>query len=175
MSSQPPSSLLSTETQTRIEQAVRQCIKDAEQWLDVSLPDVDILFNIKGSAWAYYQRKDQQRSIRFNPYLVRDHLQETISDVVPHETAHFVVDSYYRKRCRPHGQEWRQVMRHFGIPNPSIRHQKDISQIPVRRQTRHTYRCNCRDYELTATRHNRIVRGTQRYSCRQCGETLKAV
>lgn len=160
-------------SQNEIIRSVSARILDAENWLSRSMPKLDVYFDISGTAWAYYQRKNNQRCIRFNPYLVADHLEETYSDVIPHEVAHFVVDSYYSRRCRPHGSEWKAVMSHFGIRNPSIRHNKDLSNVPVRRQNRHRYACDCQQHLLTTTRHNRIQRGLQSYACLKCGSSLR--
>lgn len=169
-----PSPTLTEQQRQQISQEVSNRVQQAEAWLNRSLPRVDIRFNVRGAAWAYYQRHSDQRSIRFNPYLSANHFNETLNDVVPHEVAHFVVDSIYPNRRRPHGPEWKKVMLQFGIHSPQIRHDKDISQIPVRRQRRHLYRCACQEYQLTTTRHNRILRGQQHYSCPKCGKALKA-
>jgi len=60
----------------------------------------------------------------------------------------------------------------FGL-EPSRCHEFDLAQVSTRRQRRFRYRCDCREHELSATRHNRILRGEQRYSCRKCGRELE--
>jgi len=66
--------------------------------------------------------------------------------------------------------EWRRVMKAFGV-SPRATGRYELSGVPVRRQQRHSYRCDCRQHELTSTRHNRHQQG-RKYICRSCGAPL---
>ena len=78
---------------------------------------------------------------------------------------------YGLQRIRPHGREWQGIMHAFGV-SPRRTADYDLSGIPMRRQRRFTYRCECRDYELTTTRHKKVLAGNGFYVCRECGNRL---
>ena len=93
---------------------------------------------------------------------------------VPHEVAHYLVDCLHGLgRVRPHGVQWRGIMNAFGV-EPRATGSFDLTGIPVRRQRRFTYRCECSTHHLATRRHNSVQRGEARYRCRDCGETLTA-
>ncbi|VAW72147.1 hypothetical protein MNBD_GAMMA13-1699, partial [hydrothermal vent metagenome] len=95
-----------------------------------------------------------------------------LQTTVPHEVAHYIADRVWGlASIRPHGVEWRSVMHQLGA-EPSASARFDLSGLPVRRQRRFTYRCDCDTHELTACRHNRVSKGRARYHCRQCGAVL---
>ncbi|HBS27317.1 MAG TPA: metallopeptidase (SprT family) [Gammaproteobacteria bacterium] len=154
--------------------ATRARISEAEIQFNKRLPKVEISFDVRGSAWGYYMRKGRQRRIRYNAALFEKYFNEGLEDTVAHEVAHFVVDSLYRRRkTKPHGKEWREVMSLFGINNPSVTHSTDLSGIEVRQQRRFKYQCECGPVMLSTTRHFRVLRGTTTYSCRRCGNQLQ--
>lgn len=140
---------------------------------EVKLEAPEIRFDIKGAAWGCFVRHGKRRWIRYNPSLFCRYYTEGLNETVPHEVAHYAVDVLFPKnRCKPHGAEWKAVMRRFGIENPRATGDYDISGLDVRRQHRYDYSCRCRQHQLTSTRHYRILRGKQ-YLCRGCGEVLK--
>ena len=140
--------------------------------LDLDVPTVN--FNVKGTAWGYYMRRGKKVTIRFNPLLFARYFQEGLQDTVPHEVAHYVVDSMYTGRPRPHGPEWREVMNLFGIKNPRATSDYDTTGLEVRRQRRFSYACGCQNHEVSTTRHKRILKGAK-YLCRTCGQELSAI
>ncbi len=148
-------------------------IAQARRRYGLLLPELEIRFDVHGAAWGYYIRKGCRRWFRFNPTLFARHFDEGLNDTIPHEVAHYVVDKRYpRRRCKPHGAEWRQVMRDFGIDNPRATHRTPLDGLPIRRQRRYIYYCACGEVPLSATRHNRILRGQTRYFCRRCHQPL---
>ena len=171
MSDETPPLLTSTQVQ-RIIDETRRYIAIAERAFGQPLPDVEIHLDIKGASWGCYMRKGERRRIRYNPWLFSRLFEAGLRDTIAHEVAHFVVDSLYRQRVKPHGLEWRQVMQVFGIANPRATHNDDVSQIPRRRQRRFDYHCDCGTVALSATRHYRVLRGQAHYVCRRCGQPL---
>ena len=153
--------------------ATNQHIDHARQRYRLDLPELDIRFDVFGASWGYYVRKGHQRWLRFNPLLFALHFDEGLRDTVPHEVAHYVVDCRFpRRRCKPHGAEWREVMAAFGIDNPRATHNTSLDGLRVRRQRRHIYHCGCGEVALSTTRHNRIQRDGTRYFCRRCHQPL---
>lgn len=107
--------------------------------------------------------------LRFNPVLLDENRHPFLAEVVPHEMAHWLVWHLDEgPRLRPHGREWRQVMRDlFGL-EPRTTHRFDVgraSPMPF------VYRCACREHGFSARRHA-LARGGQRYRCRHCAQTL---
>lgn len=134
---------------------------------DFDLPE--IRFDLRGRAAGQFRQYRKQSLIRYNPWVFAVDFQHHLAETVPHEVAHYLVFTTFG-RVKPHGEEWRLVMRAFGV-TPRARGDYNISGVRVRRQRRYRYRCLCREHELTTTRHNRVQKGV-RYYCRGCGELL---
>ena len=92
--------------------------------------------------------------------------------VVAHEVAHLITIACHG-RTPPHGAEWRAVMRHLGISDPQRCHRYAVEESGLRRQRRWAYVCDCREHQLSTTRHNRIWRDQAEYLCRCCGSRLR--
>ena len=138
------------------------------------IPDIPVLLNLSGSAAGQYQGGSRP-CIRYNPVIAAQAFADFIARTVPHEVAHYAVDkSFPGRRLKPHGAEWQSIMLAFGL-EPSVCHSYDLSRVPLRRQRRYTYICDCREHQLSATRHNRIQRRGTSYLCNQCGAELKSV
>ncbi|MBK9130244.1 MAG: SprT-like domain-containing protein [Gammaproteobacteria bacterium] len=133
---------------------------------------VPVLFDLKGRASGMYRVQRGIRVIRYNPWLFARYPEDSLAVTVPHEVAHYIVDCLYGlHRVRPHGPEWRAVMNAFGV-NTSATTRYDLDGIPMRRQRRYTYRCDCLVHQLSTRRHNLILRGVASYHCRRCGGHL---
>lgn len=164
---------LSKDDRNLVIETTAHYIQEANRLFGLALAPLPIHFDVFGSAWGYYVRKGNQRWFRYNPLLFARHPKEGLSDTIPHEVAHYVVDLRYpKRRCKPHGREWREIMYGFGITNPRATHRTSLEGIPVRRQQRYIYYCRCGETTLSATRHNRIQRKGTRYLCRRCGAAL---
>lgn len=132
---------------------------------------IPVLFDLSGRAAGMYRVQRGTRVIRYNPYLFAKYPHDSLTVTVPHEVAHYITERLYGlRRVRPHGPEWRAVMRDFGV-DPAATADHDLDGIPGRRQRRHPYRCACLVHPLTTRRHNLILRGA-RYRCRRCGDEL---
>jgi SprT protein len=134
-----------------------------------------VLFDLKGSSAGMFKVHGRRRWIRYNPWIFAKHFEENLADTVPHEVAHYVVHEVFGgRRVKPHGREWRLLMKAFGA-NPRATFDLDLEGVPQRRQRTHPYRCECRGHQVSTTRHNRVMRGTGRYLCRHCdGELVYA-
>lgn len=154
---------------------VGRYLNHASKELEISFAQPEVKFDLIGATAGMYLMRKQQRTIRFNPYLFAKYFVDSLATTVPHEVAHCVVEQKYGwRRVKPHGQEWRAVMGLFGV-KPEVRCHYDMSGIPRRSEKRYHYRCDCRDHELTARRHNAITNNGSRYACRYCGAELKII
>jgi SprT protein len=132
----------------------------------------EIRFDLRGRAAGQVRfPADEHPVIRFNPVLLRENGADFLARTVPHEVAHVIAFRLHGPRTRPHGHEWRQVMRVLGA-DPSRCHSFDTTRSSTRRLRRHLYHCACREHLLTSIRHNRVGAG-QTYRCVACGEVLR--
>ena len=131
---------------------------------------IRIKFDIKGNR-AGTQRGHE---LRFNMDIARTNYASFMQRTPTHEVAHILTGMKYPYGSA-HGREWQYVMSSvFGL-EPSRCHNYDMSNVPVRTQNKHAYKCSCNTYYLTTARHNKIQKGYQRCSCRVCKQTLTHV
>jgi SprT protein len=176
-----------TETQI-LQSAVESIWARANDYygLSCAVPTVDL--SLKGRAagqacWQQVKTVKHWRAVWSNQLVIRLNLDayrldpdDMLSDTIPHEVAHLIVRLLHpKKRIRPHGDEWKEVMRDcFGIVKARRTHQLALPQ--ARRVSRpYLYRCKCeQQHRLTSIRHNKIARGRV-YQCRTCKQTLQFV
>jgi len=143
----------------------------AGEHFGVVLHPVEIRFDLRGKAAGMVRFSSSGPPvIRYNRALLEKYHDSFIRQTVPHEVAHIVVAAHYPFRVAPHGPEWRRVMVFFGA-EPKRCHNYQVDGLDVRRLSRFSYRCGCREHMITAIRRNRIARG-QRYYCRSCRKPL---
>ena len=158
--------------QDQVVAATHTCIQYAEQFLERELPFLPVAFDLKGRAAGMYRVRNEQRQIRYNPYIFGKYFEDNLANTVPHEVAHYVTDMLYGLRnVRPHGTEWQAVMHKLGA-EPSVTCRYDLAGIPLRRQRRFSYRCDCSSHAISTVRHNRVQRGLGNYVCRRCCKPL---
>lgn len=126
--------------------------------------------------------------IKYNPALYLRYTEDFMTRTVPHEVAHLICDSIYkqvegpvlitgrittfrrRRSIKPHGPEWKAVMRRLGVPVSQITrcHSYDTEGIKNKRAKPYEYDCDCENPKrVTITIHRRILRGAS-YTCRSC-------
>lgn len=142
----------------RVEEAWRLCRE-----VHPRLPRPEVWCDLRGkcAGQAHFGRG----GLRFNPLLYAENRRDFLVEVVPHEMAHWLVHHLEDGHlARPHGREWRTVMRRlFGL-EPRTTHRFDTdraSPAPYR------YACDCREHAFSARRHSLARRG-RRYRCRHC-------
>lgn len=146
----------------QVEAAWRLCLEFHPQ-----LPRPEVWFDLRGKSagQAHYVRG----GLRFNPVLLRENREAFLAEVVPHEMAHWLV--YHLEGgpwMRPHGHEWKTVMRRlFGLV-PRTTHPFDVRRSSP---APYCYRCQCDEHFFSARRHALARKGTS-YKCRQCAQTL---
>ncbi|MEM1113149.1 MAG: SprT-like domain-containing protein [Pseudomonadota bacterium] len=163
-----------------IDSAARRAVEDetqryvalASDLLDYPFEAIHVQFDLRGRAAGMFKAEGRRRWLRFNPWIFAKYYDEHFSGTIPHEVAHYIVHELYGFGVRPHGQEWRGVMGLFEA-DPGVTFNADLSGVPQRRQRTHRYRCDCREHEVSSTRHNRVMRGTASYLCRYCNAELR--
>mgnify|MGYP001818016493 CR=1 FL=1 len=138
----------------------------------IDIAEPNIRFDLRGKTAGQVRIRDGKVClVRYNLSLLHRYPEDFVRATVPHETAHLVTLRLFGAGVKPHGREWRAVMRLFGT-EPRRCHDYDVEGLQARRIRRFHYRCGCRSHQLTSIRHNRILDG-QVYLCRGCGHPLE--
>jgi SprT protein len=156
--------------------ALRECIMPhirnylglAERLLArrLTLPMVD--FKLRGTTAG--RAYPSQWRLSFNAVLMRENMKHFLRQTVGHEVAHLVVHARWGTQVKPHGSEWRDVMRAFEL-EARASHRYDVSRI-ARPRSPYVYGCACEEtFRLGHVRHQRMTRGVS-YRCRRCGRAL---
>ena len=157
----------------------KQVIEKTESYIQVAteiynqkINLIPVYFNLKGRAAGMYVTEHKQRYIRYNPYIFAKYFEDNLQSTVPHEVAHYVSDVLFGlHKIRPHGAEWKGIMQSLGA-KPEITSDYDLTGIPVRKLQRFEYKCGCMTHQLTAIRHNKVLRGKLSYRCKYCGSPV---
>jgi len=70
-------------------------------------------FDLKGRVAGMYRRKQNQRVIRYNPYLFAKYFEDSLTLTITHEVEHYITEMMFagaRYRPRPHGKRQSRTM-----------------------------------------------------------------
>ena len=165
-----------TMTDTEIRQQV-------ENRLDSLLTIVQArTFDFKLPDLYYYDNKlcagEARGSTRMGLNMVhlRENTDSMIHETVAHELAHLVVYHCWLldggRRPKPHGREWRDVMRNWFHVEPETTHSYDDTNVNAKRQNTWEAACSCTVHHITTTKQMNIAMGKRRYKCRSCGDLI---
>lgn len=156
-------------------QATCRSIALAQTHYRIHITPPQLRFDLRGrtAGMVVFYRGGVPATIRYNDQLLQEHKQAFIQQTVPHEVAHLIARNLFGTRIKPHGPEWRAIMALLGA-EPSRCHNFSTEHIRARSMKRFLYRCDCREYWLSAIRHHRNLRGTT-YLCRACGTPLAQI
>jgi len=164
---------ISDRQRLQITQATNDCIARAGVIFDRDFAFVSVVYDLQGKCAGMYQIRGAQRRIRYNPWIFAKYFEESLTNTVIHEVAHYVVDCVWGIRhVKPHGKEWRETMVAMGA-EPKATGSYNLSGIPTRQYRRYAYRCECKTHELTILRHRKIVERGASYRCQSCHSILK--
>ncbi len=117
----------------------------ARLWGVSGLPErsrIEFSSRLRRSLGLCYPQRDL---IRLNPVLLKSGNRDILDETLAHEAAHLVVYWRHGRRVRPHGRQWKELMRLAGLPaRATILHSK-IKALPPVRRTRYLYRHRCQD------------------------------
>ena len=151
----------------------RYYIDVANQQHDLNLTEIKVKFDLKGRTSGVFMVRNGDTCIRYNEIIFSQYYDDSLVNTVAHEVAHYVVHSIWgRKRVKPHGKEWQQVMTMFDV-KPDVTSQYDVSGFPLHRQTQHNYTCGCMTHQLSTTRHNKVQSKKAIYKCKKCLLSLR--
>lgn len=135
----------------QVEAEVRRCIEIARDRFDRDFDIPEITYDLRGTTAGY--AFCQENRIQLNSVLLMENLETFIDGrvgrgTVTHEVAHivdYIGHNGFRRRGSKrsvHGNNWKHVMRMFGVRNPTRCHSYDTKNAQVRKRVRHEYRCN---------------------------------
>jgi SprT protein len=152
------------------EAKVKQSVSIIEKNFNVKMITPKVSFQLRGTCAG--KACHSNNTIKVNPILLKENYEEMINQTIPHEVAHLATRVIYRRRVKPHGHEWREVMYSLGL-EPTRCHQYDVSNARVCRRKRKKYKvtCSCQTHLVTSTIINRMREGAT-YSCRSCGGNI---
>jgi SprT protein len=152
--------------------ATEQYIVRAEALFARRFERIPVMFDLKGRAAGMFKVIGKRRVIRYNPWIFAKYFEENLRDTVPHEVAHFIVHELYpRRRIKPHGAQWQELMACFGA-DAGVTFDRDLDGVPQRSQRTYPYFCGCQMHAVSTTRHNRVQRRRMRYHCLSCDGLL---
>lgn len=169
---------MAPELAARVKARVEDCFIRAERHFGQRLPRPQVAFDLSGDTAGkavFSRRLERPTRLRFNPVILETNLEPFLARTVPHEVAHCIAFTRHGADIRPHGPEWKAVMRLLGIEDPQRCHRYTVPSHAYRRKRRrHIYHCGCEGYEhkLSSVRHNRIQREGRQYRCRDCKQRL---
>lgn len=165
-------------------EAVQQKEKELKKKVGAQLksaPVVHVNYDLSSvrALGTYQLMRGHIHMIRLNGSLLNELKEKYINEVFVHEYAHACVEHFYGssyQRVMPHGKEFKAFCRMLGCtPAATTGIARDSKVLKERAKTgnRFIYMCDCQEFALTATRHNKIVSGVAKYKCRKCGCDLK--
>lgn len=164
--------MLSIQQRSEVIDRVEHFVQLGNKLFGSSLDMPRIGFDLRGTTagTAHYGKMELQ----FNAGLLVDNWEHFLEDTIPHEVAHLVKGRVYGfgrgKFLAAHGTAWKQIMLAFGV-QPKRCHQMDTAKTAMPKR-RYEYICPCcgTKIALSSVRHNRMLRGAQKYS--HCGGTI---
>ena len=149
----------------RVNKIVESVLARASNLYGQHFPMPVINYDVRGrlGGLAYYR----SNLIRINPYVLERNTEEFLAQIVPHEVCHLLAHQIYPyKQIKPHGPEWKSVMRRLGYP-PTRCHSFEVEQIRKTRKFR--YVCNCMKHTVGHAVHKKMQAGQKRIclKCRQ--------
>ena len=178
-----------TEMKTEANEAVAFYIDLAKELYNMDFPMPSIRHDVRGTTagWA----KPRTWELNFNPVLLEENFAKMMERTVPHEVAHLIA---YKKagwgyRVKPHGEEWKRVMRDFGCETTRCHKyntdnasawRRDANNEPVmafrQRKGRLPYECTvCHKKLSLGPTQNRRLRNGVKYWSKCCHAPIKPV
>lgn len=148
----------------------RECLLMAETHYGRPFLLSDVTFDLTGQAAGMLSVRERRTfTIRYNRALLEANPQHLITQTVPHEVAHLVAFQQFGFGIKPHGQEWKSVMKSVFHLQPDRLHTMDTS---ISTGASFVYKCNCpRELVFTKRMHSKIQKSA--YRCEKCSFIIR--
>jgi SprT protein len=161
--------LVPTQIQQRALVATAKYVELAGQLFNRRFPMPNVAFDLRGrtAGQAFWE----QNLLRYNAVLLIENIADFETDTIPHEVAHLIARQVFGKKIASHGDEWKRVMRAFGV-SPSRCHAYDVTNSAVGGLA--SYTCDCGKLFPLGPRRSKTARAG-RLTCRACKGKLRPV
>lgn len=106
-------------------------------------------------------------------FLLQSDVKE-MRDTLIHEVAHAIVAMQNTVRVKPHGREWKAVMRKLG-GNPSATAATGLLNEYRLAKAKYVVKCGCTEHSVGKKRYEKVKGGYTGLKCNKCGESVVAV
>lgn len=158
---------------SKVDDTVLDVYCKASNYFGMQFDLPEIIYNLTGrTAGIAYSGSNK---IRLNKSLLLKYGILFINDTVKHECAHLIARKYFEinKKIKPHGKEWKIVMRVLGAATDRC-HSFDtscaITKKSLRRQ--YLYTCACNYAHIVGTKRHNKLSGFNKYYCKKCKSNL---
>ena len=140
---------------------------------DIIVLPIEVVFNLKSritlGSISYRDINKKSFLIRLNLFLYKEYKNNYLEYVLKHEFGHACVMSYCQENCKPHGKEWKNIMRFLGEPNP--RATTDLFKI---KKSGYVWKCLCNEFILGKVKHRNFLKKIKYMdiSCSKCKNKL---
>lgn len=110
--------------------------------------------------------------IKLNRTLLYENPEDFLKEIIAHELCHILAHQLYGRTIKPHGPQWRYLMKAVFDLEPKVTHKLDVKSV---KQNEFEYKCECSTVMLSLIRHNKILRNKARYFCKRCHSELSLV
>ena len=141
----------------QIEGEVEKYFVRAEKFYGRVFPRLQITFGPRMTStagWLQSNKKGEPVELRFSVPICNDNPNVFIAEVPGHEVAHAIVSYLYpTQKTKPHGPEWKEVMKVFEL-EPSVTH-----SMKTKSARSFLYRNGEETFRLGIRQHNKLQRG----------------
>jgi SprT protein len=134
-----------------------------------------VVYDTQGrtAGWSRFNSETGDGELDINPILFNENVERVLNQTIPHELAHFVAKMVFGRGIKPHGYEWKRVMRLFG-KKPTRCHNMDTTTVQsLRKKSQRTLvTCKCPTCGglliLSQAKATKMLKGTT-YRHKACG------
>ncbi len=141
--------------------------------LNIIIYPIKVVFNLKSrTALGTVRFENNNKNsflIKLNKKLHDKYQDIYLEHVLKHEFAHACVMSAYKKRCKPHGKEWKNFMHILGEKKPRASTNRfDLEK------SGYIWKCKCNDFIFGKVKHSNAIKNIKNRSfyCRKCKRKL---
>ena len=162
--------MVTKQLQQALESEIARCVSRARDLVLCEFSEPSFRLDLRGRIAGLALLKEH--CIRLNIDMLLRYGNRFIDQVVAHELAHLLAFRRFGSSIRPHGREWKWIMREVFERQASVTHDFTVK---LAHKKVVWYRCSCPEpREFSLTRHRRALAGTI-YTCQVCRQTLIAV
>jgi len=166
---------LSKEIKDCVEEKISDCLTIAQKHFKQMFAYPTIVYKNKGTIGG--TANVTSWTVTFNSILLKENVDDFIATTVPHEIAHLItyaVYGYNRRLVKPHGHQWKFVMRVLGV-SPDRCHDYDTTNVQKKIKNKFAYKCNCERPLFVGPVVHRNIQRDMIYKCRRCKSPLSYI